>query len=213
MMARRTPAVAAVAAALCVASASVLTGEPALAQTPRAELPAPLPVTLRYHPVVALSRPDRSVTACGVALEVRRGEQRLALTQLLQRRAGNDTLVQWCASPGAALGEAGIAVLEVAGVAPQETSIGAADSAPLGDEPAPPGLALDSARCTGVADVSPGLLFQRLFVTGGTLRIRQPDRPTISVTLQRPLPRGLSQAYLNCAGDLFRPEDAASGPE
>jgi hypothetical protein len=75
--------------------------------------------------------------------------------------------------------------------------------------------------CSDV-DAADGLLFQRLFVAGGSLGVdaelarasglvgadgEPPADTALVLTLQRPLPVALSRMYLNCAGDLFRPED------
>jgi hypothetical protein len=48
---------------------------------------------------------------------------------------------------------------------------------------------------------------QELMVMGGRFEMRRPDGRVIAYDLPRPIPHGVRQAYLNCAGDLFRPED------
>ncbi|MBY0225447.1 MAG: hypothetical protein K2Q28_06540 [Hyphomicrobium sp.] len=48
---------------------------------------------------------------------------------------------------------------------------------------------------------------QELMVMGGRFEIATVDGHTISYDLPRPMPHRVRQAYLNCAGDLFRPED------
>jgi hypothetical protein len=58
-----------------------------------------------------------------------------------------------------------------------------------------------------------GLLFAELAVTGGTLQVARRGAEDaqglpawIRYMLPAPLPRGVSAMYLNCAGDLIRPE-------
>ena len=48
---------------------------------------------------------------------------------------------------------------------------------------------------------------QELMVMGGRFEITTVDGRTIAYDLPRPMPHRVRQAYLNCAGDLFRPED------
>lgn len=48
---------------------------------------------------------------------------------------------------------------------------------------------------------------QELMVMGGRFQIATVDGQTIAYDLPRPMPHRVRQAYLNCAGDLFRPED------
>lgn len=48
---------------------------------------------------------------------------------------------------------------------------------------------------------------QELMVTGGRFEMRRADGRIMAYDLPRPMPHGVRQAYLNCAGDLFRPED------
>ncbi|MGE5266572.1 MAG: hypothetical protein ACM3L9_04315 [Deltaproteobacteria bacterium] len=47
---------------------------------------------------------------------------------------------------------------------------------------------------------------QSLMVTGGRFEITLSDGKTVAYDLPRPMPHAVRQAYLNCAGDLFRPE-------
>lgn len=47
---------------------------------------------------------------------------------------------------------------------------------------------------------------QALMVTGGRFEITLSGGMTLAYDLPRPMPHGVRQAYLNCAGDLFRPE-------
>lgn len=56
-----------------------------------------------------------------------------------------------------------------------------------------------------------GALFAELAVSGGQLRVTYgsaaaPTETESVVELPAPLPRGVSAMYLNCAGDLIRPE-------
>jgi hypothetical protein len=44
-------------------------------------------------------------------------------------------------------------------------------------------------------------------VTDGRFEIATSDGQTTTYDLPRPMPHRVRQAYLNCAGDLFRPED------
>ena len=202
--------------------------------------------TVQYKPVVTLDPESREVSACGVRLEVLPpGASSPALTaSLRQRRVDDDTLVEWCAQPATpdAAGGGGAVVLEVPGVATLQvvlapanadaaagadavdgtnmagnadaadgsTGATAAWGAELYTPPPPPPEA-----CAAVS-ADAALLFQRLFVSGGTLRIDADlvrssglaaTDADVDLPLQRPLPVALSRAYLNCAGDLFRPED------
>lgn len=47
---------------------------------------------------------------------------------------------------------------------------------------------------------------QELLVTGGRFEITAADQSLFAFDLPHPVPHGVRQAYLNCAGDLFRPE-------
>lgn len=47
---------------------------------------------------------------------------------------------------------------------------------------------------------------QELMVMGGRFEIVTTAGETIAYDLPRPMPHRVRQAYLNCAGDLFRPE-------
>lgn len=47
---------------------------------------------------------------------------------------------------------------------------------------------------------------QELMVMGGRFEIVTAAGDTIAYDLPRPMPHRIRQAYLNCAGDLFRPE-------
>jgi hypothetical protein len=47
---------------------------------------------------------------------------------------------------------------------------------------------------------------QELMVMGGRFEIITTAGETIAYDLPRPMPHRVRQAYLNCAGDLFRPE-------
>ncbi|MEM9384367.1 MAG: hypothetical protein AAGA68_04855 [Pseudomonadota bacterium] len=156
----------------------------------------PIKTTVAYEPVIALAPESRELTACGVQITVLRDDQPLITTSLTQRREGEQTRVLWCSLPRdllQATPRTGVAALEVRSTMRLETPINLPGASPR-------------SRCTAIEDNS--LLFQRLFLSGGTLRIALEDQPTLSVTLQRPLPAALRSAYLNCAGDLFRPEDA-----
>jgi len=42
---------------------------------------------------------------------------------------------------------------------------------------------------------------------GGRFEVRREDQSTLTFDLPLPMPHTVRQAYLNCAGDLFRPED------
>lgn len=179
-------------------STLLLLALPVDAQAPAAdEAPGkPIKTTIAYAPVISLMPKTRELTACGVQMTVLRDDQPLITTSLTQRREGEDTRVLWCSLPRdllQATPRTGLAALEVRGAERLETPVRLATDPP-------------EAGCTVIEDAS--LLFQRLFVGGGTLRIALEGQPTLSVTLQRPMAGDLSRAYLNCAGDLFRPEDA-----
>ena len=47
---------------------------------------------------------------------------------------------------------------------------------------------------------------QSLMVTGGRFELTLSGGQTVAYELPRPMPHAVRQAYLNCAGDLFRPE-------
>lgn len=49
-------------------------------------------------------------------------------------------------------------------------------------------------------------LVQSLFVSGGTFWIVDQTGATSTLELPSPMPHSVRQAYLNCAGDLFRPD-------
>ncbi len=46
---------------------------------------------------------------------------------------------------------------------------------------------------------------QELMVMGGRFELTAEDGTTLAYDLPRPMPHRVRQAYLNCAGDLFRP--------
>jgi hypothetical protein len=80
------------------------------------------------------------------------------------------------------------------------------NSSTLFPRPSPAGDGLVEARA-----VLPGFtgssFAQELMVMGGRFEIDTADGQTIAYDLPRPMPHRVRQAYLTCAGDLFRPED------
>lgn len=189
------------AAAFCALSAAFCAHGQAPAPAPDTGPAAtkPIKTTLAYAPVVTLDG-RKAVNACGVQITVLRDEEPLVAGELVVTREGEGTRTTWCSAPRArhlAKPTTGKAILEVRGAQRLEAPIALPSAAP-------------SAGCTTLENPS-SLLFQRLLVGGGTLRIAREGRPTLSITLPRPLPGALSRAYLQCAGDLFRPEDAADG--
>jgi hypothetical protein len=170
-----------------------------------------------------LSPRTRDVAACGLQLTLAARDTGTAalIAVLRQRREGDRTRIEWCARRAAGDG-AGAVSLEVPGIGGLSVAV--------------PAGAADTARreyCREVPDAST-LLFQRVFVSGGVLVVDRallagaggaaqaqgggsaregsreraaPGAGTLSLPLQRPLPVEVSRAYLNCAGDLFRPAD------
>jgi hypothetical protein len=73
--------------------------------------------------------------------------------------------------------------------------------------PPPSPLAPGGVETRAILEGLPGSLFaQELLVTGGRFQIDFDDGQTLSFDLPRPMPHSIRQSYLNCAGDLFRPE-------
>jgi hypothetical protein len=206
-------------------SAATLLAVPPVA---RAQAPAP---TLRYAPATILDNITRDVVACGVRIDVLAAnsaeDASPALQAVLrQRRVGDATRVEWCARrPASAAGHE----------LPTASSATAAVSAGVGEKVtlqvhgiAKLSVTLPSAAGTehcSLLQESSSLLFQRLFVTGGSISLPasavgvtgedtstegSPSAETpavLTLPLARPLPIALSRNYLNCAGDLYRPED------
>lgn len=50
------------------------------------------------------------------------------------------------------------------------------------------------------------MFIQSLMVGGGTLSFELQDRVRVDVVIPGPLPQSVRASYLNCAGDLMRPE-------
>jgi hypothetical protein len=80
------------------------------------------------------------------------------------------------------------------------------DSAALFPVSAPIGDGIVEARTVLQGFTGPSFA-QELMVMGGRFEITTTDGDTIAYELPRPMPHRIRQAYLNCAGDLFRPED------
>ncbi len=80
------------------------------------------------------------------------------------------------------------------------------DSASLFPAPAPIDDGIVEARTVLEGFTGPSFA-QELMVMGGRFEIATVDGQTIAFDLPRPMPHRVRQAYLNCAGDLFRPED------
>lgn len=80
------------------------------------------------------------------------------------------------------------------------------DSKTLFPPPAPIGDGLIETRTVLEGFTGPSFA-QELMVMGGRFEITTADGQTIAYDLPRPMPHRVRQAYLNCAGDLFRPED------
>lgn len=79
------------------------------------------------------------------------------------------------------------------------------DSAALFPASAPIGDGIVEARAVLEGFTGPSFA-QELMVMGGRFEITTVDG-TIAYDLPRPMPHRIRQAYLNCAGDLFRPQD------
>jgi hypothetical protein len=60
------------------------------------------------------------------------------------------------------------------------------------------------ARLEGFSGAS---FIQGIMVGGGTFELRDTNDRTATIALPAPMPQNVRGAYLNCAGDLFRPED------
>lgn len=60
------------------------------------------------------------------------------------------------------------------------------------------------ARLEGFSGAS---FVQGMMVGGGTFEVAAKGGRTVSIALPSPMPQNIRAAYLNCAGDLFRPEN------
>lgn len=50
------------------------------------------------------------------------------------------------------------------------------------------------------------MFIQEVLISGGTFQLGFSDGPEVSLALPSPMPHGVRQSYLQCAGDLFRPD-------
>ncbi len=143
-----------------------------------------------------------SVAACGVRLMVSLDETSLAVDLLLAKEAGDG-------KPKAVL-RAGYEPAELRSLPVTRLSL-ATTSVATSDIFVMPGRHDEWARFIQEADASDlriSPLIQELMVGGARLEIArefllEPD----TVTVPGPLPQGVRAAYLNCAGDLYRPDE------
>ena len=143
------------------------------------------------EPVVLLK--NGNIRACGVRATFPDGETPRTF-ELLVRRSGNDTLLELRANCGVDAGRPGRPLL-------QTRTINTADLL-RGDVGLSQGVSVLSAPATS-DEVA--ILIQEYMIGGGTMRCLEPAAE--GFTLGGPLPNQTRAAYLNCAGDLFRPEE------
>ena len=131
------------------------------------------------------------VAGCGVM-----SSSAMAIGEVIAFREGNDTAfaIRARSTPGSS------AVTSV------RFATASHDSANLFPASAAIGDGIVEARSVLEGFTGPSFA-QELMVMGGRFEITTVDGRTIAYDLPRPMPHRVRQAYLNCAGDLFRPED------
>lgn len=159
---------------------------------------AALPVSgLRAEPAVTVEPvtllENGEIAGCG--LTSTGGSPVAAIGEVIAFRDGDRTAFAIRARPGAA----GAAVKSV------RLTTATHDTAVLFPpaQAMPGGLVETRAALEGFAGAS---FAQELMVMGGRFEIVTAVGDTIAYDLPRPMPHRIRQAYLNCAGDLFRPE-------
>ncbi len=142
----------------------------------------------RVEPVVLLKEGD--IRACGVRVTV--SDAQAARTfELLVRRSGRETLLELRANCG---NRAAHPVLQTRTISTANLLTGEINQSA--------GFVVLSAPATSD---KVAMLIQEFMIGGGTLSCVKP--PGKSYTLSGPLPNQTRAGYLNCAGDLFRPEE------
>ena len=140
------------------------------------------------EPIVLLK--DGDIRACGVRVTV--SDAQAARTfELLVRRSGRETLLELRANCG---DRAARPVLRARTISTADLLTGEVNQSA--------GLVVLSAPATSD---KVAMLIQEFMIGGGTLSCG--NAPSKSYTLGGPLPNQTRAGYLNCAGDLFRPEE------
>lgn len=142
----------------------------------------------RVEPVVLLK--EGNIRACGVRVKVS-NYQAARTFELLVRRSGSDTLLELRADCGANAAQPVI----------QTRTISTADLL-TGESSRSAGFVVLRAPATSDKVAR---LIQEFMIGGGTLSCGKPAGE--NYTLGGPLPNQTRAGYLNCAGDLFRPEE------
>ncbi len=133
---------------------------------------------------------EGNIRACGVRAKVS-NDQAARTFELLVRRSGSDTLLELRADCGA---NATRPILQ--------TRTNSTADLLTGEASRSRGFLVLSAPATSD---KVAMLIQEFMIGGGTLSCAKPA--TESYTLSGPLPNQTRAGYLNCAGDLFRPEE------
>jgi len=163
----------------------------ALVMVPAAVASAEPLVTV--EPVTLLENGE--IAGCGLTSTVA-GRTASAIGEMIAFRDGDRTAFAVRARPSTANGQA-IKSVRLA-TASHDTAALFPPSKTLGD-----GIVESRRVLEGFSGSS---FAQELMVMGGRFEIVTTAGETIAYDLPRPMPHRVRQAYLNCAGDLFRPE-------
>lgn len=146
------------------------------------------------EPVVLLE--GQRIAACGARATFESGEGRRVVEIRLQRHGNGAELVilgEWRSENGPTIR---LSALSVA-----TASVSSAELAPAGLSNTD-GVAQLKAQAS---DPRVTTFIQELMVSGATVQMRGDDADAVELRIAGPLPQSTRAAYLNCAGDLYRP--------
>lgn len=139
------------------------------------------------RPVIGLA--DGAVVACGIEAELGTRDEAAIVRLVLRRTEAGPRIRLSLADPRAVASRVELVVGDLRtagfGVEPVEAGESFAASAPAGGDLA--------------------ALFQRLFLSGGTLRVER-GGDVAEHALPGPFASGVRSSFLNCSGDLYRQE-------
>lgn len=147
-------------------------------------------------PVVQLS--DGDIALCGVRGEADFGAARIAVEVAIRKAPGDADRSEFRISAAPTSGKTTVAItglsVRTAGLAPTEAFKSERDVS-------------GALTLTGALPPTDGAMFmQQLLVGGGTATLAiNGDPASIDIAIPGPAPQSVRAAYLNCAGDLFRP--------
>lgn len=155
----------------------------------------------RVEPVVLIDD-QGTINACGVRAVAGEGHA-ATVFELLVRRAGDAAILAVRGRCGS-VGDNGA---DGASPAPNLATSGG-DSISLMQDAELTGLGGGISELAAPAtDDGIAMMIQRLMIGGGKFSCSPAGPGSVALVIPGPLPNQVRAAYLNCAGDLFRPED------